>query len=32
MALGGSGSMLPRKTVENVPTVMAISALSEQFL
>ena len=31
MILGGSGSMLPRKFLENLHTVMDILALFEQF-
>ena len=32
MALWGSGGMLPQKVFKNLDTVMAISALFEQFL
>ena len=32
MALGGFGSMLPRKVFKNLDTVMAILELFEQFL
>ena len=32
MTLGGSGGMLPRKIFENLPTIMGILALFEQFV